>query len=68
MQKPIRKNSKLSKEALPERLEKLKEAYPQAKVQLWATDEHRLGLKPILRKVWSPKGDRPISRRFTREV
>jgi transposase len=60
MPKPIQKSSKLSKEALPERLEQLKEAYPRAKVELWATDEHRLGLKPIIRKVWSPKGERPL--------
>ncbi len=38
----------------------LKEAYPTAKVELWCEDEHRLGLKPILRKVWSPVGERPI--------
>jgi transposase len=39
---------------------RLEEAYPTAKVELWASDEHRLGLKPIIRKVWSPKGERPI--------
>jgi transposase len=38
---------------------KLKEAHPTSKVELWATDEHRLGLKPIVRKVWSPRGERP---------
>ena len=42
------------------RVAKLKEAYPTAKVELWTEDEHRLGLKPILRKVWSLKGERPI--------
>ncbi len=26
------------------------------KVSLWALDEHRLGLKPILRPVWAPIG------------
>ena len=24
-------------------------------------DEHRIGLKPILRRVWAPKGERPIA-------
>jgi transposase len=33
------------------RVAKLKEAYPTAKVELWCEDEHRLGLKPIIRKV-----------------
>src|SRR5262245_5631105 len=27
-------------------------AFPQATVELWAVDEHRIGLKPILEKVW----------------
>src|SRR5260221_571727 len=27
-------------------------AFPHASVELWAVDEHRIGLKPILRKVW----------------
>jgi len=27
-------------------------------VELWATDEHRLGLKPVRRRVWAPKGER----------
>jgi hypothetical protein len=45
---------------LPMRVMRLKEKYPTAKVELWCEDEHRLGLKPILRKVWSPIGMRPI--------
>lgn len=38
------------------------EAHPDAEVELWAEDEHRLGLKPILRVVWAPKGERPVVR------
>lgn len=30
-------------------------------VELWAFDEHRLGLKPILRRVWSLKGSRLVA-------
>lgn len=33
--------------------------HPQASVEVWAMDEHRIGLKPILRKVWVRKGSRP---------
>lgn len=40
----------------------LETQYPEASVEVWAFDEHRLGLKPILRKVWSPIGERPIAR------
>lgn len=39
---------------------RLKEAHPTAKVELRCEDEHRLGLKPIIRKVRSPVGERPI--------
>ena len=35
--------------------------HPDKPVEVWATDEHRLGLKPILRRVWAPKGQRPIA-------
>lgn len=27
----------------------------------WAQDEHRLGLLPVVRRVWAPKGRRPIA-------
>jgi hypothetical protein len=36
-------------------------AFPQAQVELWATDEHRIGLKPLLRRVWAPIGQRPCT-------
>lgn len=28
---------------------------------IWATDEHRLGLLPVVRRVWAPRGQRPIA-------
>jgi hypothetical protein len=37
----------------------LQEAQPQATVEVWAEDEHRVGLKPILRRVWTRRGQRP---------
>ena len=33
--------------------------HPEATVSLWAEDEHRLGLLPVVRRVWAPKGQRP---------
>jgi hypothetical protein len=44
------------------RVLRLKERYPTAKVELWCEDEHRLGLKPIVRKAWCPVGERPVVR------
>ena len=35
--------------------------HPSASVEVWSFDEHRLGLKPILRTVWALVGDRPIA-------
>jgi hypothetical protein len=35
-------------------------AFPHARVDLWAVDEHRIGLKPILHKAWCVEGQRPI--------
>ncbi len=36
-------------------------ALPQATIELWAVDEHRIGLKPILKRVWTLPGQRPIA-------
>src|SRR5262249_35024371 len=36
-------------------------AFPQARIELGAVDEHRIGLKPILRKVWTLPGKRPVA-------
>jgi transposase len=30
-------------------------------IETFATDEHRIGLKPILRRVWAPRGERPVA-------
>jgi hypothetical protein len=37
----------------------LQQTFPQATIDLWATDQHRVGLKPILRRVWVRKGTHP---------
>ncbi len=31
-------------------------------MELWAEDEARLGLKPVMRRVWAPVGQRPTAR------
>lgn len=36
-------------------------AHPGAEIRVWAQDEHRLGLLPVIRRVWAPKGVRPIA-------
>ncbi|WP_284247362.1 IS630 family transposase [Methylobacterium haplocladii] len=34
---------------------------PGRPVALFCTDEHRIGLKPVGRRVWGPRGQRPIA-------
>lgn len=36
-------------------------AHPQATVAVWAQDEHRVGLLPVTRRVWAPRGQRPVA-------
>jgi transposase len=38
------------------------ERNPGAVIEVFATDEHRIGLKPILRRIWAPRGQRPVAR------
>jgi hypothetical protein len=39
----------------------VQEAHPGTVVELWTTDRHRLGRKPLLRRVWCRRGDRPYA-------
>jgi transposase len=38
----------------------LRAAHPDSQVELWTMDEHRIGLKPIIRRVWCRRGQRPV--------
>jgi hypothetical protein len=49
---------KSSKKTLPEAVRDAQYCYKQ--VELWVCDEHRIGLIPCLRRIWAPKGERPI--------
>ena len=39
----------------------MKQAHPNDEVETWCSDEARFGLQPIVRRVWAPKGERPIA-------
>lgn len=41
-------------------------AHPDATVEVWYQDEARLGLKPIVRRVWARRGQRPRAPSQTR--
>lgn len=40
--------------------------HPGARVEVWAQDEARLGLKPIVRRRWARRGLRPVARQRPR--
>ena len=42
-------------------VKELQRQYPQAEIELWCEDEHRLGLKPVLRRIYVPEGESPIA-------
>ena len=46
---------------LSELVRERREEYPERGVEVWAFDEHRLGLKPVLRRQWAPRGQRPVA-------
>ncbi len=39
----------------------LQNQYPDAEIEVWAMDEHRVGLKPVLRRIWVPWWDTPTA-------
>ena len=43
-------------------VEEVKREHPEARVEAWAEDEHRIGLKPINRIIWVQKGEKVESR------
>ena len=40
---------------------RLQAQYPEADIEVWSEDEHRLGLQSVLRRVWTPVGEQPIA-------
>jgi transposase len=49
------------KAKFPEKVHKLVRSNPEAQIDVWFFDEHRIGLKPIIKKVWAKVGQRPIA-------
>ena len=43
-----------------ELVEEINQCRQNGVVELWAMDEHRVGLKPILRRIWARRGQRPV--------
>ena len=58
-----RRSRRRSKKASDRSSARSRPPSPRRSVELWAVDEHRIGLKPILHKVWCFDGQAPDSRR-----
>jgi DDE superfamily endonuclease len=54
----MRSHKTSSKKTLPEAVREAKYLYKN--VELWTCDEHRIGLIPRLKRIWAPRGQRPI--------
>ena len=60
MPKAQRRRRTCSKKVFPEFVRTAKQVYAPDAVEFWAMDEHRIGLKPILRRTWAKRGQRPV--------
>ncbi len=47
---------------LVQQVKRVQSDYPEAEVEVWAMDEHRVGLKPVMRRVWIADGVQPVAR------
>ncbi|NEQ23689.1 MAG: IS630 family transposase, partial [Microcoleus sp. SIO2G3] len=46
---------------LAQTVEQVQQEHPEAIVEVWAQDEHRIGLHPVNRLVWVPLAEQPIA-------
>jgi hypothetical protein len=51
----------VEKGGLADQLALIAAQHPGRELAVWTEDEHRLGLLPILRRIWAPKGQRPLT-------
>lgn len=42
-------------------VQRVQQQYPDAAVEIWCEDEHRIGLQPVIRQVWVEAGQTPIA-------
>ena len=47
---------------LQEQVEKIQSEHPNADVEVWSEDEHRIGLHPIVRRIWVEQGEQPLAK------
>lgn len=49
------------KKKLQQEVERVQAEHPDADVEVWSEDEHRIGLHPIVRRLWVEQGEQPVA-------
>ena len=49
------------KKKLHDEVKRIQKHYPDADVELWGEDEHRIGLQPMMQRVWTQQGETPVA-------
>ncbi len=42
-------------------MERIQSEHPNAAVEVWSEDEHRIGLHPTVRRIWVEEGEHPVA-------
>ena len=42
-------------------VEQVHKEHPDADVEVWCEDEHRVGLQPVMRRIWVEQGEQPVA-------
>jgi transposase len=50
------------KKKLTVEVERVQKEHPDATVEVWCEDEHRIGLHPVTRQVWVEEGQTPVAK------
>ena len=49
------------KKKLSDEVQRIQQQHPDADVEIWCEDEHRIGLQPVTRRVWVEEGETPVA-------
>ena len=49
------------KKKLRQEVERVQADHPNADVEVWSEDEHRIGLHPMVRRLWVEQGEQPVA-------
>jgi len=50
------------KKKLQQEVERIQTEHPNAAVEVWSEDEHRIGLHPMVRRIWVEQGEQPTAK------